>query len=486
MLRLGLRAKFFLYSNTLIVVTMTIVTVLGIGHERKSRYDAIASRGQSIAASLAVPITDALMYEELGLMNESGLIESYITDMLESNRDLARYVIIHDVKGRITYSSRWELLGKAFPRALDRFSIDLPPGAEVRTLDWGERALEVRMPLHIASRFWGGLAMGFSLEPIEREVAAVGRRAVLVALMLLVGNSVLTALYVEGLIRPILELHRNMKLAGGGDLATRARVQRGDEVGELAEEFNQMMDELKEARTREKAQQAQLAHTEKMVAVGTLAAGVAHEVNNPLGGILTCIESMRSNPHDASLQHRYLGLIHDGIKRIEHTILNLLDFSRPRPMRTEPTSLNHSLRQVAELVSFQLRKNRVEVRLDLEENDPVVVGDHFQMEQLLLNLVLNGIQAMPGGGTLVLRTRHLDGWVAAEVVDTGEGIPKEIHDRIFDPFFTTRGVGEGTGLGLAVSYGIVSAHGGTIEVESAPGRGSTFRVLLPAAGGAGS
>ncbi len=226
--------------------------------------------------------------------------------------------------------------------------------------------------------------------------------------------------------------------------------------------------------------QAQLAHTEKMAAVGTLAAGVAHEVNNPLAGMLTCIETMEANPDDSELRERYLELIRDGIKRIEHTVLNLLDFSRPREIQPEVTSFNHNLRHVVELVEYQLRKNRVEVSFELDPEEPIVLADHFQMEQLFLNLVLNAIQAMPSGGTLTLRTRTLSSRVFAEVADTGSGIPEAVRERIFDPFFTTREVGQGTGLGLSVSYSIVQAHGGGIEVDSAPGKGSRFRVWLPA------
>jgi signal transduction histidine kinase len=270
-----------------------------------------------------------------------------------------------------------------------------------------------------------------------------------------------------------------MKRAGTGDLTARAVFRRGDEVGELADAFNRMMDELEEARDREKVRQAQLAHTEKMAAVGTLAAGVAHEVNNPLAGMLTCIDAIQANPEDVELRERYLLLVREGIKRIEHTVLNLLDFSRPRPIQPEPTSINHNLHHVVELVEFQLRKNRVEVKFELDRQEPVVRADHFQMEQLFLNLVLNAIQAMPDSGVLTLRTWAQTGKVIAEIGDTGSGIPPGLVDRIFDPFFTTREVGKGTGLGLSVSYNIVAAHGGTIEVESKVGEGSTFRVVLP-------
>jgi signal transduction histidine kinase len=148
-------------------------------------------------------------------------------------------------------------------------------------------------------------------------------------------------------------------------------------------------------------------------------------------------------------------------------------------MRLGPAPLNQSLTQVLNLVRFQLRKSGVEPHLELDPRDPWIVGDRFQIEQLLLNLVLNALQAMPDGGTLTLRTRRRGAWELVEVADTGDGIPEAIRERIFDPFFTTRDVGEGTGLGLAVSYNIVAAHGGGIEVETVEGEGSTFRILFP-------
>jgi signal transduction histidine kinase len=321
--------------------------------------------------------------------------------------------------------------------------------------------------------------MGFSLEPINRQVAVVARRAALVAVVLMLFNSALTALYVETLIRPILTLNEIMKSAGRGDLRVRSLEKRGDEVGELSDAFNRMMDELEASREREKVQRAQLAHTEKMAAVGTLAAGVAHEVNNPLAGIQACLDNLSAHPEDDDMRERYLELIRDGLKRIERTVRNLLNFSRQREIRPEPTSINHNIRHVAELVGYQLRRANVEVRFDLDRDKALVMADHFQMEQLFLNLVLNAVEAMPSGGQLTLRTRVKDGQVVAEVSDTGSGIAEGIRDRIFDPFFTTRDVGEGTGLGLAVSDSIVAAHGGNLEVESKVGTGSTFRVRLP-------
>jgi signal transduction histidine kinase len=341
--------------------------------------------------------------------------------------------------------------------------------------------LEIRVPLHVSSRFWGSLAVGFSLARIHPEVGAIERRAVLVALMLMLVNSLLTAVYVETLIRPVLHLHRIMKTASRGDLTVRAEHGRGDEVAELGGAFNAMMDELQRARERDKAQEVQLAQAEKMAAIGTLAAGVAHEVNNPLAGILTCLDMIESSPDDAAARERYLGLVRSGIKRIEHIVRNLLDFSRPREIERRLTSMNERVARVVELVAFQLRSGRVEVRPELAADGVHVLADPFQMEQMLLNLVLNAIQAMPKGGTLTVRTRRLDDRVLVEVIDTGVGIPEAHRSRVFDPFFTTREIGKGTGLGLAVSYNLVKAHGGTIDLDSEPGKGTVARVTLPAA-----
>jgi signal transduction histidine kinase len=479
MLKLGLRTRFFLYSNTLIVVTMTLVTILAIVHERRSRYGAIERRGRSICEAMAIPIADVLAEEALGRIGKTERVESYLLEIQERNRDLMRYVVVTDPGGRVTHASDRDLLGEPFGRALDHDAVDSPSPATSPARLGDERVLEMRAPLDVAAGAVGSLIVGFSAESIEQQVRSIALRAVLVALPLMIGNSALTAVYVETLIRPILGLHKTMRRAARGDFSVRARSRVSAEVGELANAFNRMMDEVEEARDREKARQAQLAHTEKMAAVGTLAAGVAHEVNNPLGGILTCIENVRTNLEDREMLERYLELIHDGLKRIEHTVANLLDFSRERKMELAPTSINHSVQHVLELAKYQLRQGRIDVHSELDPAEPFVMADQFQVDQLFLNLVLNALQAMPDGGRLTLRTLQKKGMVLAEVHDTGVGISAEMRERIFDPFFTTREVGEGTGLGLTVSDSIATSHGGTMEVESTPGKGSVFRVSFP-------
>jgi len=478
-MKLGLRIRFFLYSNTLIVVTMALVAVLGAMYQRRILFDAIVGRGRSIVESMQFPIAYVEGEANVGA-GEGGLVERYVTGVMARNQDLMRYVVVTDETGAVTHSSRPEMVGWSFDRAFARADMGSEPRTDERVDVNDEDVLEVRSALVGGDEFLGTLAVGFSLEPIERQVRDVAGKAALVALVLMLGNSIMTALYVETLIRPILHLNETMKRAGEGNLTVRAPTRHGDEVAELSDVFNRMMAELETAREREELQRAQLAQTEKMVAVGTLAAGVAHEVNNPLAGVLASIENMRDNPDDEEMRDRYLQLIADGLRRIERTVANLLNFARPREIRLERTSINHNVRHVVELVGYQLRAAGIEVEMDLDADPAAVEADHFQMEQLFLNLVLNALDAMRDGGTLFLRTRVRGGKVIAEVRDTGHGISAEVRERIFDPFYTTREIGEGTGLGLAVSGSIVAAHGGRIELETSVGRGTTFRIIMNA------
>jgi signal transduction histidine kinase len=479
MIKLGLRIRFFLYSNTVIAVTMILVTVFGMMYQRRVLYDGIVERGVSLAEAMAIPVADA-MTRDAASNASNELIARYVAEIMARNQNFVHHVAVTDDSAVVVYSSRGGEIGRSLPRAA-REGIEVGGSRVVENLDEaGEHLIEVRTPLRAEAGSIGWMAVGYSLAPIEKQVREVAKRAVLVALVLMLGNSIMTALYVETLIRPILNLNQTMKKAGAGNLTVRAPTRRGDEVAELADVFNLMMDELESSREREELQRAQLAHTEKMAAVGTLAAGVAHEVNNPLAGVLASIENLRDNPEDEEMRDRYLGLIADGLRRIERTVANLLNFARPREIKLEPTSINHNMKHVVELVEYQLRAGGVEIEMDFDSSPAVVEADHFQMEQLFLNLYLNALDAMPDGGTLQLRTRVRGGKVIAEVRDTGTGIPPEIRDRIFDPFFTTKEIGEGTGLGLAVTGSIMAAHSGTIEVETSAGRGTTFRLIMAA------
>lgn len=234
-----------------------------------------------------------------------------------------------------------------------------------------------------------------------------------------------------------------------------------------------------------------IARSEKLAAVGRLAAGVVHEINNPLATISACAEALESrvtegaygtSPEVEDLRE-YLQLIRSEAFRCKQITNGLLDFSRARAGEHAPVNVSEVVESAARLLLHQKRGVAIRIEVEVTEKLPLISGDMGQLQQAVIILAENAIDAMPEGGTLTLRARRDGNDYAAciEVRDTGQGIPPEISERIFDPFFTTKEIGRGTGLGLAVCYGIVTEHGGRITVDSTVGRGSTFNITLPAA-----
>jgi PAS domain S-box-containing protein len=228
----------------------------------------------------------------------------------------------------------------------------------------------------------------------------------------------------------------------------------------------------------------QLQQREKLSSIGLLAAGVAHEINTPLTGVSSYTQMLLGMFADHDPKHKLLEKIHRQTERATGIVNNLLNFSRTGSV-TEfgEVDLNHVLDDTLQLLEPQLRQSQVEIAREYETALPRVYGNPGKLQQVFTNLLLNARDALPAGGQITLSTESGDESVTVQIADTGIGIAPENVARIYDPFFTTKGVGRGTGLGLAVSYGIVQEHSGHIAVESAPGRGTTFRIALPTAQG---
>ena len=231
--------------------------------------------------------------------------------------------------------------------------------------------------------------------------------------------------------------------------------------------------------TATKKLEQQMLNSEKLASVGKLAAGVAHEVNNPLAGILNCLYNLRKGTLSPERQAEYLFSMEDGLRRVQKIVRQLLEFSQQHEPELSPTSLNEVIERVLVLTNHAFTAHQIRLDQDLYAALPVLMLDRHMFEQVLMNLILNAVQAIRGGGVITIRTKQSGDRCAIEIEDTGCGIPSSVLPRIFDPFFTTKGTGEGTGLGLSVSLGIVERHGGTIQVDSEVGKGSMFTVWLP-------
>jgi signal transduction histidine kinase len=341
------------------------------------------------------------------------------------------------------------------------------------------------------------------------------------------------------LVKPIKDLVRLTQKISEGDFSQKIEVTSKNEIGQLIGSFNRMIERLKEnqeslenyleslesANRQLKQAQEELIRTEKLASIGRFAAGVAHEVGNPLGAILGYTSILEKEGMDREESKDYLKRIEKEIERINRIVRELLDFARPSKFEIKEVEINKVIESTLSLLSYQKTFKNIETQLDMQPDLPVIKGDESQLSQVFINIILNAIDAMPTGGTLAIqtgihlvgnldsdrlqriyprrrksdpmesdysrmrRTNPLDAFfkkfsegnrlVRIRISDTGVGIKKEDLENIFDPFFTTKAPDKGTGLGLSVSLRIVESLGGQIRVESEVGKGTTFEVYLP-------
>ncbi|HLB88561.1 MAG TPA: ATP-binding protein [Terriglobales bacterium] len=353
----------------------------------------------------------------------------------------------------------------------------------------------------------GVLDTNLSLGKADVQLAESTRRMLAYTFFALLTIAVLSWLLVWRVVgEPIKALKHGTESLARGDLGYQIAVRSQDEVGDLADSFNGMSLQLRAAneeivawaktledRVEQKTKELrrahdQVLHVEKMASIGKMAAVVAHEINNPLSGILTYAKLLRKWVERGQAERekreeavQCLDLIAGESRRCGDLVKNLLSFSRTAPMNVESIDINAVLDRSMRLVQHQLELAGIQLQLDLADDIPRVQCDAAQIEQVLLALVMNAIDAMPRGGNLWLRTRRNEARAEVEIQvrDDGMGIPPEILSQIFEPFLTTKDSGHGVGLGLAISRGIIERHNGRIEVQSEVGRGTTFTITLP-------
>jgi two-component system, NtrC family, sensor kinase len=325
----------------------------------------------------------------------------------------------------------------------------------------------------------GVLDVDLSLADFDSAARTARRRAVMLAVVatLVIGVALwwLAAWFV---VRPVETLAAATRRVAQGDLSVVVPETAGAELADLARSFNEMTWKLGDA-------QRQLAQADKLAAVGRLGAGIAHEINNPLTAVLTYASFWHKRSADNPALVADLETIVREAKRCREIVKGLLDFARPAPPLRELTDLNDVIGRATAVVAHALTLGRVHLHLEAAEDLPRIPIDTNQIEQVLVNLLLNAADEVATDGTGIIRLvtrRGPDGYVEAAVEDNGRGVPPDERARLFEPFFTTKGA-RGTGLGLSITWGIVQAHGGTVEVASPAGHGSTFTVRLPVAGG---
>jgi signal transduction histidine kinase len=404
------------------------------------------------------------------------------------------------------------------------------------------KKLVLSSPLWIRGKISGGVQVEIPMEDVMASLLESQKvillTIILDAFVLIVFGSFLLS---RVLVKPLKDLVRLTQKISEGDFSQKIEGTSKNEIGQLIGSFNRMIDKLEENQeslenyltslesTNKKLVQAQeeLTRTEKLASIGRFAAGVAHEVGNPLGAILGYTSILEKEGVDRAESKDYLKRIEKEIERINRIVRELLDFARPSKIEIREVDMNKVIESTLSLLSYQKGFKNIETQLDLQNPLPMIKGDESQLSQVMINIILNAVDAMPNGGILKILTEEVvaeepvtdrfqrlysprrrrgdptesdyshmrkpdllssmmtkfsggDRLVRIRVSDTGMGIKKEDLDRIFDPFFTTKAPDKGTGLGLSISLRIVESVGGAIKAESEVGKGSTFELLFQA------
>lgn len=317
---------------------------------------------------------------------------------------------------------------------------------------------------------------------LEEILAGEGRTLVVIIALTLAAGLIASWAISRSLARPIRELTAAMAVVGSGRLDHPVTATSRDEIGELAEAFARMTGSLQKNVAQLEHTQAQLVQSEKLASIGEMSAAVAHGLRNPLASLRAAAQLVRRHPESPAARETLEAIIAE-VDRLDRRISHLLSFSRPAPFNPMPERIDRLVEGLLPAFAEPLREHGVELRLELASDLPEVRVDPMQLEQALLELVSNALDAMPDGGTLRLAAQASDGdqpspGVVVEVADTGGGIPEQVLPSVCEPFFTTRE--EGTGLGLAIAKRFVEQNGGRLEIRSTPGAGTTVRVRLPA------
>jgi len=531
--KLSLVQKFSAAVIINIGLMMIVVTWLIISHQRSSLKEEMESSQRVVVKNFSIDAAEPLI-----LMDPLRL-----DDLVQTTKQTpgCAYAGILDAGGRIVAHTDRKLLGRKVAAHAPHAETGVMPQREEYVRDIAaERIKEIYVPVAVGYELVGTVFAGFSREGSEEVIETSDSRLknyiIFISLLVMTFGIWGAFLLARLLATPMKRLKERMELVQAGDLnvtvpneylqncweitgcvdkecpaygkqrcwtisntrcygCTQGTAAEklcdckkcivyqescGDEVGELVEVFNQMIGDLKRNLAALDEAKQEKFRLDRLSAIGQIAAGVAHEINNPLGGISLCFNNLMKTKMDEATRQQHIDVINSGFERIQSTVKHLLDFSKNTSLSVTRLSVNSVIGSVLKLAEYTITKKGIKLVEKLAPSEPHVVADSGKLEQVFLNLIINAVQAMDGKGQLSIKTAQSDSECLIMISDTGPGISRDILPRIFDPFFTTKGPREGTGLGLSVSKAIIEQHKGEITVETSD-RGSTFTVHLPLA-----
>jgi signal transduction histidine kinase len=491
LVRSNLRAKFIVLIVCLEIALMGAVTFVVESHQRQAIFEQARLRALSLGAGLAALSEGYLLsYDFVKLEQAAERVTATEADVV--------YVVAHLRNGKVAaFSGRNDLQGRMLndPVSQQAVAAEAPLAQPMVMPQTRKPGYDIAIPVFApgGSQKWGTIRLGFSLERAHMAIQETRRDLLWLSFAAVVCGTLLAIFLAKRISKPVDQLVVRVHQFAEGAYDRPIQVDTSDEIGYLAQAFEQMRQSLQrhlahlaeekrrleETNHRLQATQQQLVQSERLAAVGKLASRVAHEVNNPLAIIKSAIHYVRQQSPEEDPANGHLATIEEEIGRIARVLRDLLDFSRPSPT-AQAVEVNAVIRSLERLLGPNLRDKRIALDVQVDDTVPPVRISPDHLKQVLLNLVRNAEDAMPEGGHLAIHTVRTSEGVEVRISDTGCGIPQEHLPYLFDPFFTTKAQQGGMGLGLSVLYGIVKSAHGRVEVESEIGKGSTFRVFLPA------
>jgi len=475
----SIKTKFVLTAAAIVALSSIIWGSWFMYLEKKQLTANLENSGLLLLTSLKAPVINTLLYQELEAAEITGFLYNLVEEMVSSQEYNTEYLFVVDNDRKILAHNRLSEFGKIADDPLTRAALTGTGYLHqvVGDKDSPDAVLDIALPLQILGKSWGAIRAGLSLKPLHAHLQSTRRTIWGFSLLFFLGGTAL--FYVVGVTmsRPLHNLSRIMTDVNPSALEAFVLGQRNDEIGHLQSSFSAMLERLKRSETERRQAVASLIQQEKLASIGALVAGVAHEVNNPLAAISSCIYNLEQNAAGNSRDD--ISVLKQGFARIENIVKQLSDFSHAGNLSVRAIASDIFFNEAASFARMALKTRPVAFKAtDRCEPQLELLIDTGKLHQVILDLLLNAADASPRGGTIEFAAYLAPGQYCLAVKDQGSGIPPEAQERIFELFYTTKPPGKGTGIGLAICKTIVDMHHGTLRVESTPEE-TTFTVYIP-------
>jgi signal transduction histidine kinase len=475
----SIKTKFVLTAAAIMALSSIIWGSWFMYREEAQLTADLENNGHLLLTTLKVPVINTLLYQELEAAEITGFLYNLVEEMVSSKDYNTEYLFIVDNDRKILAHNLLSEYGKIADDPLTRAALSGTGYLHqiVGDKDSADAVLDIALPLQVLGKSWGAIRAGLSLKPLHMHLQSTRRTIWGFSLLFFLGGTAL--FYVVGVTmsRPLRNLSRIMTDVNPSTLEAFVPSERNDEIGHLQSSFSAMLERLKLSEAERRQAVASLIQQEKLASIGALVAGVAHEVNNPLAAISSCMYNLEQNAAEKSRDD--ISVLKQGFARIENIVKQLSDFSHAGNLTVQSVASDAFFHEAESFARMALKTRFVVFKATDRCEPPLeLLIDKGKLHQVILDLLLNAADASPQGGTIAFTAYLSPGRYCVAVTDQGNGIPVEAQEKIFELFYTTKPPGKGTGIGLAICKTIVDMHHGTLHVESTPGE-TTFTVCIP-------